>query len=56
MDLDNDDVDEYEDLVEEGVACLHLDDNSDVEKQFVLSVDTCLPEEIACAEDEFHLN
>ena len=51
----NDDVGD-DDLVEEGVECLWLDDNSDVEEQFVLSVETCLPEDSVYDVNDFHLN
>ena len=46
-------------LMDEGVACLHLDDDSAPEEHFVLSVETCLPDDDDCVDGDnlnFHLN
>ena len=45
-----------DDLLEEGVECLHMDEHSDVEEQFVLSFETCLPEDSVEDMHDFHLN
>ena len=50
-------VDEDVDSVEEAVSCLRMDDDSDVEEQFVLSVETCLPDDfVGLNRKDMHLN
>ena len=49
--------DEDGDSVEEDVTCLRLDDDSDVEEQFVLLVETCLPDDfVGLTRKDMHLN
>ena len=58
-DIKEDKEDSVNELMDEGVACLRLDDDSDPEEQFVLSIKTCLPDDDACVDDDnsnFHLN
>ena len=45
------------DSIEEAVTCLRMDDDSDVEEQFVLSVETCLPDDfVGLTRKDMHLN
>ena len=50
-------VEEGDDFIEEAVSCLRIYDDSDVEDQFVLSVETCLPDDfVGLDRKEMHLN
>ena len=50
-------VEEDNDSVEEAFSFLRLDDDSDVEEQFVLSVETCLPDDfVGLDRKEMHSN
>ena len=45
------------DSIEEAVTCLRMDDDSDVEEQYVLSEETCLPDDfVGLARKDMHLN
>ena len=52
----NDEFDDQVDVIEEGVSCLRMDDDSDVDNGFVITVETCLD---GCEDDDsskVHLN